>query len=387
MLDKKAFAKWLQARPRLNVATTNASTTFSQDPPNVTSEPDISLEIAKQTIVGQAAQLIQQAQELEQQDQLLEQQAQELEQRAAELEQETEAHKLDIDYIDDLDTRKNQIEQELEETKQELASTKQKLAETKELTTNQAANESLVEENKQLTQQLDQRQGQIDSLKNDVIEMQKELVKTVSQRDRFQSQVSVADQERLDAEEERKNAQNEMRKLRQQVDRLKKSGNSAAEPNSKLTKDWFTHPNLKLSDYARFKLDVEICWNTLDSKLREDYPLKDYTIKDGFLESAKETLPNEYTRLVRICTEIICGISRAPRSADWSGIAGVDRVNHNGPNNNCPAVTRQQDDATSRKVYVKQKSPGAPRLYYWLLPDQSVELAKVGFHDDFDPGR
>ena len=73
MLDKKAFAKWLQARPRLNVATTNASTTFSQDPPNVTSEPDISLEIAKQTIVGQAAQLIQQAQELEQQEQLLEQ--------------------------------------------------------------------------------------------------------------------------------------------------------------------------------------------------------------------------------------------------------------------------------------------------------------------------
>lgn len=373
MLDKKAFAKWLQARPRLNVATTNASTTFSQDPPTVTSEPDISLEIAKQTIVGQAAQLIQQAQELEQ--------------RTAELEQETEAHKLDIDYIDDLDTRKNQIEQELEETKQELASTKQKLAETKELTTNQAANESLVEENKQLTQQLDQRQGQIDSLKNDVIEMQKELKKTVSQKDYFQSQVSVADQERLDAEEERKNAQSEMRKLRQQVDRLKKSANSTAEPNSKLTKDWFTHPDLKLSDYARFKLDVEICWNTLDSKIREDYPLKDYTIKDGFLESGKETLPNEYTRLVRICTEIICGISRAPRSANWSGIAGVDRVNRNGPNNNCPVVTRQQDDATSHKVYVKQKSPGAPRLYYWLLPDQSVELAKVGFHDDFDPGR
>lgn len=384
MLDKKAFAKWLQARPRLNVATTNAPTTFSQDPPNVTSEPDISLEIAKQTIVGQAAQLIQQAQELEQQEQLLEQQAQELEQRTAELEQETEAHKLDIDYIDDLDTRKNQIEQELEETKQELASTKQKLAETKELTTNQAANESLVEENKQLTQQLDQRQGQIDSLKNDVIEMQKELGKAVSQRDRFQSQVSVADQERLDTEKERDNAQNEMRKLRQQVNRLKKSGNSVAESNSKLTKDWFTHPGLKLSDYTRFKLDIEICWNTIDSKLRENYPLKDYTIKDGFLEDAKETLPNEYARLVRICTEIICGISR--RSSK-SGIVEVDRVNHNGPNNNCPAVTRQQDGAISRKVNVKQNSPAAPRLYYWLLPDQSVELATIGFHDDFDPGR
>ena len=373
MLDKKAFAKWLQARPRLNVAATNASTTFSQDPPKVTSEPDISLEIAKQTIVGQAAQLIQQAQELEQQEQLLEQQAQELEQRTAELEQETEAHKLDIDYIDDLDTRKYQIEQELEETK--------------ELTTNQAANESLVEENKQLTQQLDQKQGQIDSLKNDVIEMQKELGKTVSQRDYFQSQVSVADQERLDAQKERDNAQSEMRKLRQQVDRLKKSGNSAAEPNSKLTKDWFTHPDLKLSDYARFKLDIEICWNTIDSKLRENYPLKDYTIKDGFLEDAKETLPNEYARLVRICTEIICGISRAPRSNNWSGIVEVDRINRDGPNNNCPAVTRQQDDAISHKVYVKQNSPGAPRLYYWLLPDQSVELATIGFHNDFDPGR
>ena len=380
MLDKKAFSKWLQMRPRLNIATSNASTTFSQDLPSVTSEPDISLEIAKQTIVGQAAQLIQQAQELEQQEQLLEQQAQELEQRIAELKEETEAHKLDMDYIDELDAQKWQIEQELAELKLELAA-------TKELTTSQASDEALVEENKQLTQQLDQRQGQIDSLKNDVIQMQKELGKTVSQRDYFQSQVSVADQERLDAEEERKNAQNEMRKLRQQVNRLKKSGNPVAEPNSKLTKDWFTHPDLKLNDYVRFKLDIEICWNTIDSKLRENYPLKDYTIKDGFLEDAKETLPNEYARLVRICTEIICGISRAPRSSNWSGIVEVDRVNHDGPNNNCPTVTRQQDGATSHKVYVKQNSPGAPRLYYWLLPDQSVELATIGFHNDFDPGR
>ena len=134
MLDKKAFSKWLQARPRLNVATSNASPTFSQDPSKVTSEPDISLEIAKQTIVGQAAQLIQQAQELEQQDQLLEQQTQELKQRIAELEEETEAHKLDMDYIDELDAQKWQIEQELAEVKQELF-------DAKELATSQASDE------------------------------------------------------------------------------------------------------------------------------------------------------------------------------------------------------------------------------------------------------
>ena len=365
----EAFSKWLQARPRLNIATSNASPTFSQDLPSVTSEPDISLEIAKQTIVGQAAQLIQQAQELKQQDQLLKQQAQELKQRSAELEEEAEAHKLDVDYIDKLDSQKHQIEQELAELKQELS-------DAKELATSQASDEALVRENEHL--------NQLDSLKNDLIEMQKELEQTASQKDNFQDQARVADQERLDTEKERDNAQNEMRKLRQQVNRLKKSGNSVAESNSKLTKDWFTHPGLKLSDYTRFKLDIEICWNTIDSKLRENYPLKDYTIKDGFLEDAKETLPNEYARLVRICTEIICGISR--RSSK-SGIVEVDRVNHNGPNNNCPAVTRQQDGAISRKVNVKQNSPAAPRLYYWLLPDQSVELATIGFHDDFDPGR
>lgn len=376
----EAFSKWLQARPRLNIATTNASPTFSQDLPSVTSEPDISLEIAKQTIVGQAAQLIQQAQELEQQEQLLEQQAQELEQRTAELEEETEAHKLDMDYIDELDAQKWQIEQELAEVKQELF-------DAKELATSQASDEALVMDNEHLNQQLDQAQGRLNSIKIELVQMQSELERTASQRDYFQGQVRVADQERLEAEKERDNAQSEMRKLRQQVNRLKKSGNPVAEPNSKLTKDWFTHPDLKLSDYARFKLDIEICWNTIDSKLRENYPLKDYTIKDGFLEDAKETLPNEYARLVRICTEIICGISRAPRSSNWSGIVEVDRINRDGPNNNCPAVTRQQDDAISHKVYVKQNSPGAPRLYYWLLPDQSVELATIGFHNDFDPGR
>lgn len=380
MLDKNAFSKWLQARPRLNIATSNASTTFSQDLSNVTSEPDISLEIAKQTIVGQAAQLIQQVQELEQQDQLLEQQAQELKQRIAELEEETEAHKLDMDYIDELDAQKWQIEQELAEVKQELS-------DAKELATSQASDEALVMENEHLNQQLDHAQGRLNSIKIELVQIQSELERTASQRDYFQGQVRVADQERLEAEKERDNAQSEMRKLRQQVNRLKKSGNPVAEPNSKLTKDWFTHPDLKLSDYARFKLDIEICWNTIDSKLRENYPLKDYTIKDGFLEDAKETLPNEYARLVRICTEIICGISRAPRSSNWSGIVEVDRINRDGPNNNCPAVTRQQDDAISHKVYVKQNSPGAPRLYYWLLPDQSVELATIGFHNDFDPGR
>lgn len=380
MLDKKAFSKWLQARPRLNIVTSNASPTFSQDLPSVTSEPDISLEIAKQTIVGQAAQLIQQAQELEQQEQLLEQQAQELEQRTAELEEETEAHKLDMDYIDELDAQKWQIEQELAEVKQELF-------DAKELATSQASDEALVMDNEHLNQQLDQAQGRLNSIKIELVQMQSELERTASQRDYFQGQVRVADQERLEAEKERDNAQSEMRKLRQQVNRLKKSGNPVAEPNSKLTKDWFTHPDLKLSDYARFKLDIEICWNTIDSKLRENYPLKDYTVKDGFLEDAKETLPNEYARLVRICTEIICGISRAPRSSNWSGIVEVDRINRDGPNNNCPAVTRQQDDAISHKVYVKQNSPGAPRLYYWLLPDQSVELATIGFHNDFDPGR
>ena len=380
MLDKKAFSKWLQARPRLNIATTNTSPTFSQDLPSVTSEPDISLEIAKQTIVGQAAQLIQQAQELEQQEQLLEQQAQELEQRTAELEEETEAHKLDMDYIDELDAQKWQIEQELAEVKQELF-------DAKELATSQASDEALVMDNEHLNQQLDQAQGRLNSIKIELVQMQSELERTASQRDYFQGQVRVADQERLEAEKERDNAQSEMRKLRQQVNRLKKSANPVAEPNSKLTKDWFTHPDLKLSDYARFKLDIEICWNTIDSKLRENYPLKDYTIKDGFLEDAKETLPNEYARLVRICTEIICGISRAPRSSNWSGIVEVDRINRDGPNNNCPAVTRQQDDAISHKVYVKQNSPGAPRLYYWLLPDQSVEIATIGFHNDFDPGR
>ena len=211
-------------------------------------------------------------------------------------------------------------------------------------------------ENEHLNQQLDQAQGRLNSIKIELVQMQSELERTASQRDYFQGQVRVADQERLEAEKERDNAQSEMRKLRQQVNRLKKSGNPVAEPNSKLTKDWFTHPDLKLSDYARFKLDIEICWNTIDSKLRENYPLKDYTIKDGFLEDAKETLPNEYARLVRICTEIICGISRAPRSNNWSGIVEVDRINRDGPNNNCPAVNPFSRMTLSRTRFTSSRT-------------------------------
>ena len=109
--------------------------------------------------------------------------------------EEIEAHKVDIDYIDDLDAQKRQLEQELAEVKQELS-------DAKELATSQASDEALVVENKHLNQQLDQAQGQLDSLKNDLIEMQKELEKTASQKDYFQDQARVADQERLDTEKE-----------------------------------------------------------------------------------------------------------------------------------------------------------------------------------------
>jgi len=49
-----------------------------------------------------------------------------------------------------------------------------------------------------------------------------------------------------------------------------------------------------------------------------------------------------------------------------------------------PEVVRE-DGATSRRAYIESHTPQSRRLHYWKLRDGSIELSRVGLHDDFTP--
>jgi hypothetical protein len=42
----------------------------------------------------------------------------------------------------------------------------------------------------------------------------------------------------------------------------------------------------------------------------------------------------------------------------------------------------REDGARAWRVSLQSNTPAARRLHYWVLPDGSIELAKVGVHDD-----
>lgn len=49
-----------------------------------------------------------------------------------------------------------------------------------------------------------------------------------------------------------------------------------------------------------------------------------------------------------------------------------------------PEVVRD-DGATARRAYIESHTAQARRLHYWKLKDGSIELSRVGLHDDFTP--
>jgi hypothetical protein len=52
--------------------------------------------------------------------------------------------------------------------------------------------------------------------------------------------------------------------------------------------------------------------------------------------------------------------------------------------NSKPEVIRD-DGAASRRAYIESHTAQSRRLHYWKLKDGSIELSRVGLHDDFTP--
>lgn len=62
-----------------------------------------------------------------------------------------------------------------------------------------------------------------------------------------------------------------------------------------------------------------------------------------------------------------------------------DHALREGDESSRPEVVRAADGAACRRAYIESHIAQARRLHYWKLRDGSIELSRVGLHDDFTP--
>jgi hypothetical protein len=108
---------------------------------------------------------------------------------------------------------------------------------------------------------------------------------------------------------------------------------------------------------------------------RERYRWREPIIGPEFLASLDLLEGVSRERVVDVCAEVVSG--RAP-SRPGQQVHPL-RATTGGP---APQRVRA-DGARAYRASLQTRSSAARRLHYWELPDGGVELAKVGYHDDF----
>lgn len=126
----------------------------------------------------------------------------------------------------------------------------------------------------------------------------------------------------------------------------------------------------------RFSKAVRRAWLRQTTKAdRVHYPWREPVIGPFFLASLERLEGVGVDRVLEVCAEVVCG--RASERAGmqlhalrWSSGGGSGQ-------------RTRPDGARAFRVSLQVRSAAARRLHYWKLPDGRVELAQIGYHDDF----
>jgi hypothetical protein len=116
----------------------------------------------------------------------------------------------------------------------------------------------------------------------------------------------------------------------------------------------------------QLRWEIEHDWLTSGPESQR-HPLKAYTLAPGFLDSLRSPIvPRAKARaaMIRVLTDQHWGISHQFAES----VGGPKRV--------------RDDGAVCWRTSIKQATPGAPRLTWWLLPGGAVEFEHAGHHDE-----
>lgn len=110
---------------------------------------------------------------------------------------------------------------------------------------------------------------------------------------------------------------------------------------------------------------------------RARWPLREYRFGPSFVASFNELDDGQQGKALRASVDAITGRDREIAGRD------VHRL-RTGPGGE-DAYRQRADGARAWRSAIEQNTPGARRLHYWELTDQTIELSRVGHHDDLRP--
>lgn len=108
---------------------------------------------------------------------------------------------------------------------------------------------------------------------------------------------------------------------------------------------------------------------------REEFPWREPIVGEGFLMSLHRVEGINLERVYDVCAEVACGRARQRHSLAVHALRATDT-------SGSPQKVRD-DGARAFRASLQSQTSAARRLHYWELTDGRIELAKIGYHDDF----
>jgi len=126
----------------------------------------------------------------------------------------------------------------------------------------------------------------------------------------------------------------------------------------------------------RLRASIRQSWLQHSTKAdRDRFEWRDPIIGPEFARTLSSLEGVSRERVIDVCAEVASG-----RAATRPGLQ-VHPLRS--ASSGASAQRVREDGARAFRASLQVRSAAARRLHYWLLPDGQVELAKVGYHDDF----
>jgi hypothetical protein len=156
--------------------------------------------------------------------------------------------------------------------------------------------------------------------------------------------------------------------LRQQVQKLTKQLRAGREAGGPEATRVYADPE------RQFRHEVEQHWlTTVPEAERDARPMAAYRLGRDWLTSLQALELAGRRKIVEVVVEVLTG--RAVDSA-----ARRPRRMRTGSGGSPPRV--REDGAVAWRCDIKHGTASAPRLMWWKLPDNTIELGRVAAHDD-----
>jgi hypothetical protein len=167
--------------------------------------------------------------------------------------------------------------------------------------------------------------------------------------------------------------------LRQVEDHVRRLTHQLEQSRTKLRKSRSSSSTADAPSFADpeqgFRFLVERAWATrIPAAEQPNCPLGGYTMGPGFLRSLDSLHGLGADRVADVVMEVITGKASQSAGRELHQLRTDDA-------GGSPQRVRE-DGARAWRVSLQSNTPAARRLHYWVLPDGSIEFAKVGVHDD-----